>query len=60
MSLRTKAAPGMSRRPKMEPPTEALRDEARARVEASGKPSLSALRRRLGGWDVPEVSGRIK
>jgi hypothetical protein len=30
----------------------------RERVAAT-KPTLAELRQRLGGWDVPEISGRV-
>jgi hypothetical protein len=49
-----------NRRPKMEPTTVFLLDQARARVAASKKPSLAELCEKLGGWNVPEVSGRLK
>lgn len=34
-------------------------DEARRRVIASQRPSLSELRSRLGGWQVTEVVGKV-
>lgn len=49
----------VTRRPKMEPAS-VLHDQARVRVLASGKPSLRDLCSTFGGWNVPEVSGKVK
>jgi len=48
-----------ARRPKMEPTAMLQLDEARRRVIASQRPSLSELRSRLGGWQVTEVVGKV-
>lgn len=34
-------------------------DAARARVAASGKPTLQELRDKFSGWDGPELSGKV-
>jgi hypothetical protein len=47
------------RRPKMEPTSTASLDRVRARVIASGGPSLAELRSKFGGWPVAELSGRM-
>ena len=43
----------------MEPTAMLQLDEARRRVIASQRPSLSELRSRLGGWQVTEVVGKV-
>ncbi len=57
MKMEPKNAPA---RKKLEPAALTKLDQARARVLASGAPSLKSLMLRLGGWGTPEVSGKLK